>query len=148
MRKPSEVEADKKEHEVNCSTQGAKLRRLNGVRPYQWDRDLRCIEVELHPAADEEGASEELPVFTGLHRDIDGRQSKKDDCGRKIGEHADLWTGVNIDLPLYACYCNFESENVRFHVGSRLRCSLLKRYFQKATSFLEFSLESLSVLIV
>jgi hypothetical protein len=102
VRKPSEVEAHKKEHEVNCSTQGTKLRRLNGVRPYQGDRDLRCIEVELHPATDEEGASQELPVLAVSHRDIDGRQSEKDDCGRKIGKHADLWNSVNIDLPLYA----------------------------------------------
>jgi hypothetical protein len=82
---PSEIQTDKKERKVDRPAHGAKLRRLDGIRPHERDWDLRQVETELHPAADEEGASEEFTTLAVSHSDVKRRQSNDDDRGHEIG---------------------------------------------------------------
>jgi hypothetical protein len=84
---PPEIQTDKKEDKVDRAAHGAELRRLDGGRPQEWDRDIRQVKVELHPAADEECAGEEFAAFAVPHRDVERRQSEHDDSTHEIGKH-------------------------------------------------------------
>jgi hypothetical protein len=46
---------------------------LNGTGPHQQDWDLRQVEVELRPAANEERAGEEFAALAVSHRDDERR---------------------------------------------------------------------------
>lgn len=52
------------------------LRRLDGTGSYQTNRDLRKIEVEPHPTADEEGAGEELAMLAVLRSNVEASASR------------------------------------------------------------------------
>ncbi len=71
---------------MDRATHGAELRRLDRAGSHQRDRDLRQVEVELHPAADEERAGKEFAVLAVPHRDVECRQPNDDDHGSKIME--------------------------------------------------------------
>jgi hypothetical protein len=63
LRENHPIYQQTKEDKVDRTADGAELRRLDGDRPQERDRDLRQVEVKLLTAADEEGAGEELAVL-------------------------------------------------------------------------------------
>src|SRR5215468_2182081 len=77
----AEIQAKEKEKEMDGPAHAAELRRLNGVCSHERDRDLRQVEVELHPTADEEGAGKELAILAISHGDVECRQSNHNDRG-------------------------------------------------------------------
>src|SRR6185312_3919538 len=103
---PSEIEADQEQHEVDRAARSAELGRLDGAGPYQRDRELCQIEIELHSAADEERAGEEFAVLAVSHGDVDRRQPDDDDRYNEIGKHGlapDLTLGLALATRLFFC---------------------------------------------